>query len=1414
MTKHRTNQRRPVRERLSGRHLLITGSTGFLAKAFLEKLLRSVDTVAGIHLLVRPKSGGPSPQKRVKRDVLGSRVFDRLRAALGGEFDRLCEEKIHVVPGDLTRERLGLDKAAYEALTGRITMVVNSAATVTFDERLDLAIELNALGPSRLLEFARDCGNAPFLHVSTCYVCGARTGKVIEDFSAPEPATETLPRTASGEFDLSKLVETMREETRALLEKHGGETENARQALIEAGMRWARTHGWNDTYTFTKWIGEQLLLRDRGEVPLVIFRPAIIESSFEEPAPGWIDGLRMADPLIVAYGRGKLREFPASPRIALDLIPVDFVANGMIVALPVENEIREGVPVYHCASSDRHPLYLSDMTLAVERAYMKRPMNDDKGRPIHPPRLKMVDTQTFQRRWQTRKRRVQRLRKLLEPFHFARKQVRKLAAAVRQIDQLLYFCTIYSPYTHLDCRFADDNLRALAEALSQDDRRDFPFDVERIDWNDYLVNRHIPGIRSFVLGTGWEPSPRIRAVDDVERLDATPSREALKGNDLFDVFRRSAERFPDQHALQMRRNNRWVRYTYNEALQTTGTIMRRFTERGLKPGDRVVICGENCPEWGLTYLAAMRAGLTAVPLDPQWPAADVWSATEFVHAKLICAGTSTIDGIEQTRGDKGTDVVPMSHPFVPPPGASRDRLPDSAAVSGNAAASILFTSGTTVAPKAVELTHRNFISNAQALVDVHPVYPSDEFLSVLPMYHAFEFNGGFLIPLAAGATITYVEQLKGADLRAAMQATGTTAMLVVPRLVRSFYEGIMQQVAGAGIGKRLVFRALGVLSDLTGGRYARSLFKAVHRGFGGRIRVIVSGGSRLDPELYESFSGLGFPIFEGYGLTETGPVLAVNPPGAPVPGSVGPMLPNVDIEIRNKNLEDIGEVWVRGPNVVSGYLDNPEATKEVLVDGWFRTGDLGRLDSDGYLYLTGRSKDLIVTSAGKNVYPDEVESRYRDLPHIKELCVFGAPSADGLGDVVHAVAVIDAENHPELDRSSMEREVRMALESISEELPPYQHIAVLHFWERELPKTSTLKAKRSLIRDLVRSEGDAPDEGGPRTIAQDDQALEVASPESLAAVEEILAAHTKRIDGGLKPQMHLLLDLGIDSIGKMEVLGAIEARFRMQVDDERAAKMARVGDILKLVGDRTPSAGTSRDAKAWQRRLAPTAGAASFANGRLPAALMPVRWLVRGGMSLFMHSYVRVHVSGRENIPGKGAFILAPNHSSHLDSPATISAIGGKRRVWVAGAQDYFFNTAIKRFLFGKIFDTISFDRKADGIRGLRRCGDALSRGDGLLIFPEGTRSITGEIQPFKIGVAVLAIERNVPIVPVHIHRTFDLLRKGQRIVRPGVAHVRFGVPIVPPNPDEIDDHYEAFRVLAAEVEQAVRGMRSEADAR
>lgn len=1410
-----------IRDRLAGQHILLTGSTGFLAKAFLEKLLRSIDTIGGVYLLVRPRPGGKSAEQRVMRDVLGSRAFDRLRATLGDGFQTRCDEIVHIVAGDLTKQRLGLSPDEYGELSRRITLVVNSAATVTFDERLDLAVELNTLGPSRLLTFAQDAGSIPFLHVSTCYVCGARTGTMVEDMSAPEVARERLPRhPQTGQFDLDRLTDSLRAEAAATCDRLGSETDACRRELIDLGMSKSRSFGWNDTYTFTKWIGEQRLKRDHGDVPLAIFRPAIIESSYQEPMPGWIDGLRMADPLIVAYGRGKLTEFPANPSIPLDLIPVDFVANAMIATLPLGDEWRGRLAVYQCASSDRHPVLLREISRGLERAFALRPMIADDGKPLRLGPFRLVDQRKFLSRYERRQRWVSGLRRLLERAHIARKSVRKLAGISRQIDQLIYFAKIYSPYTHLDCRFADDELRAIEEALHPDDRAAFPFAVDAVDWNDYIVNRHVPGMRLFVLGTGSEPSPRIIAVDQLGRVDGRAGTEALKADNLFEVFRRSAERFPGKYALQIRREKIWLRYTYDEALRATGTIMRRFRERGLSPGDRVAICGENGPEWALTYLAAMRAGLTAVPLDPQLPAGDAWAAARFVDARLICAGATTVESLIRGRDEGDAEVVAMRDPFVPPPAASRDPVPAPAPVSDSDVASILFTSGTTVAPKAVQLTHRNFIANAIAMLKVHPVDPTDELLSVLPLYHSFEFTAGFIVPLASGATITYVDQLKGPQIRAAMQATGTTIMLVVPRLVRMFHDAIEAQLAVSGIVTRAAARVLGWLSDLTGGRYGRYLFRRVHKAFGGRLRMLVCGGSRLDPELFESFQRMGLPVYEGYGLTETAPVLSVNPAGAAKAGSVGPMLSNVDVEIRHQNLEGIGEVWVRGPNVMSGYLKNPEATREILVDGWLRTGDLGRLDEDNYLYLTGRSKDLIVTAAGKNVYPDEVEMRYRDLPYVKELCVLGMASADGLGDSVHAVVVVDTESAPELDPSSMEREIRLAAETISESLPSHERIAVMHFWDRELPKTSTLKAKRTLIADMLAAEATARDDTvGATSGLHGSDADETAGagpidppPATLAAVRAIVARQTRRAPDDIQNHMHLLLDLGIDSIGKIDVLGSVETQFGMRIDDDKAAKVARVVDLIRLVGDREPKTATVPARSVWQRKMA-DAPSANAANGHLPFPLMPVRWLIRGGVAVFMNTYVRVHARGREHIPKKGAFILAPNHASHLDTPSVLTAVSGLRRVWVAGAEDYFFNTAVKRFLFGRVLDTIAFDRQADGVRGLRRCGEALARGDGLLIFPEGTRSVTGALQPFKIGVSVLALERGVPVVPVHIHRTYDLLRKGQRIVRPGAATVTFGKPIYPPTVDDQTDHYAVFRSLTERIEQAVSDMVREASA-
>lgn len=1407
-----------IRERLRGQHLLVTGATGFLAKQFVEKILRCVDSIDGITLLVRP-GREKNAADRVAKDLLPSSVFNRLRASLGDRFGDLWRDKIHAVAGDLTQDKLGLTSADYAALKARVTLIVNSAATVTFDEQLDLAVALNTLGPSRLLAFAQDCGDIPFLHVSTCYVCGAVHGAVPEDFRVPESAVGKLAQLADGTTDLDGIVAGLQKEAREVRanfnDNQATTTDACREALIAAGMQAARQRGWNDTYTFTKWLGEQILLRDRGNVPLTIFRPAIIEGSYDEPEPGWIDGLRMADPLIAAYGRGKLQEFPGDPDTSIDLIPVDFVVNGMIATLPVGRAGTEPPRVYQCASSARNPLVLHRMTAALRTAFLEHPMHDEDGCPILPAPLKLSPQKLFLRQWEARRERLKKLQSVLEKINWTRAQrrARKFGAAVRQMEQIIYFARIYAPYTSLDVQYQDENLRAVAAALNPADQATFPCDTKCIDWEDYVINRHVPGVRNFVLGTGLEPNARIRGLP-VKSTGAVAENLAT-AKTVFDVFRTARKRYPDKAAFQVRRGSRWLRYTFAEADAATGTIVRRFQEAGLKAGERVAICAENGPEWVLTYLAIQRAGLTAIPLDPQLPPVEAWAAARFAEAKMLCAGEVGYAGLEKARPQDAAKIslVQLRAPFVPPPGASRDAAPDAVPFPSSQPASILFTSGTTVAPKAVPLLNANFLANVRDMAELHPNSPNEEFLSVLPLYHALEFTGGFVYPLAIGATITYVDRISGPEIIAAMQATGTTIMITVPRILALFRTSIEEKTAAKGKLAQGLFAGFTALAENFGTGIGRTLFGGVHRAFGGRLRIFVSGGSALDPDLYAFWARMGFHVYEGYGLTETSPVLTMTPPGTGHPGSAGQLLGSVEMEIRQTNSQGIGEVWVRGASVFAGYLGNPAATAEVLQKGWFHTGDLGRLDDRGLLFLTGRSKDLIVTSAGKNVYPDEVEMKYHALSstelnlRVKELCVLGMPTASGAGEAVHAVVVLaPTEGDSPADFAAITTRIRTAAEEIGREIPGYQRIAKFHFWREELPKTSTLKAKRNQIRDrLLTEDGDQPDalSDSAAPTSTDSTALlqEAELSPAQSALYAILTKQTRIPEDKISPNLSLLADLGIDSIGKLDVLARIEEAFGFTIEDDAGAKAATVGDFLTIIGARNPLG--HRDKKKRH-----TAG--EFRQNGIAPWLLPARWSLDLSTRIFLNSYVRVYVRGQENIPTEGAFLLAANHASHLDTPAVLQALGGQRRVWMVGAEDYFFSSALKRLVFGKVLDMIAFDRFRDGIQGLRRCGEALARGDGLLVFPEGTRSPDGRLQPFKTGVALLSVQGGAPVIPVHISGTHALLAKGRVLVKPGTIEIAFGAPLLPPPLAEVAEMQVECRTFTDRIEAAVRTLGSD----
>jgi long-chain acyl-CoA synthetase len=297
-----------------------------------------------------------------------------------------------------------------------------------------------------------------------------------------------------------------------------------------------------------------------------------------------------------------------------------------------------------------------------------------------------------------------------------------------------------------------------------------------------------------------------------------------------------------------------------------------------------------------------------------------------------------------------------------------------------------------------------------------------------------------------------------------MQETGTTCMIGVPRLYKLFYDGIRKEVEKAGALAGGLVEALKTVSQashaVTGVHSGRRLFGRIHQKFGGRIRVFVSGGAALDSTIFDEFQKMGFPICEGYGLTETSPVLTVNPLERPKSGSVGPPLPNVEIRLVNTDAKGIGEIVARGSNLMLGYYRNEDATQKVMKDGWFHTGDLGRFDDDGYLYITGRVKDLIVTAAGKNVYPDEVELLYRDLPGVKEMTVLGMHSEEDLGEEVHVVIVPDSKSNDDAGKHA----IHEAIKAISHEIPSYQRVQKVHFWSEDLPKTPSLKVKRSEVR--------------------------------------------------------------------------------------------------------------------------------------------------------------------------------------------------------------------------------------------------------------------------------------------------------------------------------------------------------------
>jgi long-chain acyl-CoA synthetase len=826
--------------------------------------------------------------------------------------------------------------------------------------------------------------------------------------------------------------------------------------------------------------------------------------------------------------------------------------------------------------------------------------------------------------------------------------------------------------------------------------------------------------------------------------------------------------------------------------QRSADLARKLTARlGLHHGDRVALIAENSPEWVLGYMGIVQAACTAVPLDRLTPAKEAAKLIKLVEAKAVIISPSILaasgDVFRSGEGlppciDLLNDFEPHSGFAWPYPQASLGERP-LREPAPEMLASLLFTSGTTYEPKGVMLSHANLIADALSTAEIMEPMQTDRFLSVLPLHHALEFTGGFTIPMYGGSTIHYIEHQK--EIAETMKLAEITVVIGVPRLFQVFMERIREKMAAAGAAARFkasIGQTMAATWEMAGSTTARKrIFKKVHEGFGGKLRLMISGGAALDPEIFNFFKSFGITIVEGYGLTETAPVLTVNPLSAARAGSVGPAVPGVEVRIDSPGSDGIGQILARGPTIMQGYWRNPAATEKAFDAGWFKTGDLGKIDRDGYLHITGRLKDVIVTAAGKNIYPDEVEAVLREIEGIKDLCVVGMPARSGSGEEAMLVIVPEEGASREKILAGVDRACR--------ELASHQRVSRVEFQDDDLPKTSTLKVQRNKVRERYLNKGvtgegsEAREEQIAANLSEANGHSQVEAPgegvfaDVARAVAEV-AGRIRPVD--VTPEMKLQMDLGIDSIGRVDLLQKLELYCDVQIPSESEGKLFTVRDVVSVIETALQQSGKSKGKQHARRLFTPGDKQSGIQDGmRKSFSKSLLQGFFSTSASVFMNTYLQIDCYGLENIPENEPYILAANHSSHLDSIAIREVLGRRAAdLHVMGAKDYFFDTALKSWFFTTFLNALPIDREGNVAEGLATCKTVLENGRAILLFPEATRSISGELQNFKPGIGVLGIELNAPVYPVYLRGTYESLPKGRSLPRPNRIEVRIGARI------------------------------------
>lgn len=832
------------------------------------------------------------------------------------------------------------------------------------------------------------------------------------------------------------------------------------------------------------------------------------------------------------------------------------------------------------------------------------------------------------------------------------------------------------------------------------------------------------------------------------------------------AIKQVAQNTPERIALQIPQGDAFRSYTYRELVTQFERGADQLKAAGLKPGDRIVLLAENTPEWAIACFSALQLGATVVPLDIDLSPNEIKTLIERADVRGLMLSNTQFQSFSSALP---TDLPALNTEanFTPfeghPNHLSTDRTPTSD--PNPEIALLLFTSGTTGTPKGVLLNHTSLIHTSQNCVDAIEPDPNqeDQVISLLPLHHVTGLTATVLGPLLMGASVTFLETLSAESIVSTMQKTRTTVLPAVPRLYELFYTGICQKVAAKGKLAQTIFNTLNnlcaIIRRYTPWNPGPRLFGTVHNAFGGSLRVCCCGAAPLSPDVLQGFEKLGFDVIEAYGLTESAGVATAQPISKRKPGTVGFPASHTQIKIANPTPSTSeGEICIRGPVLMHGYFRDENATNEIIRDGWLHTGDLGKIDHEGHLIVTGRLKELIVTSGGKNASPVEVEQRYHSLPGVKELAVFGMPAQKGYGDDIHAAVV--------LDQDVSIQTVESAIAALAPEIPSHMRIQQLHTFD-ELPKTTTLKVKRSELQK-VGSNGQIS-----KTKTNDMSSWDDDTKRVIQIVAEVMRQTGETL--AISLDATLQFELGIDSMGLIELTSRIEQAFEVHIDEHLLPTLYTVSDLanaIKTAQKQPRNTPTSLTEEGRTEPIQPPRGL--FSRLTLQAFKRTVR--------LIWHIDVQGHM------PKEGPVILCPNHESHIDIFLVASCLPSplRRTLCCFAKQEHFEKLGTR--IVAKLACAIPTDRDGDILPALRAGAKVLSDNRSLLIHPEGTRTRTGELRPFRGGAARLSLSTGVPLIPVRIvgaYKIFPAHRFLPRLFnwRKGRRHklkIIFGAPIQP----------------------------------